>query len=52
MIYCWIPSYIGISGNENMDQKTKESLNLHLTNFPIQFSNFKRLINRYILNNW
>ena len=26
--------------------------NLHPTNFPIQFSNFKPFINRYILNNW
>ena len=35
-----------------MDLKAKESLNLHPTHFPIQFSNFKSFINRYILNNW
>ena len=55
IIYCWIPSHIGIQivpGNENVDLKAKESLHLHPTNFPLQFSNFKPFINRYILNNW
>ena len=33
-VYCWIPSHIGIAGNESVDQKAKDSLNLHPTNFP------------------
>ena len=32
-VYCWIPSHIGIAGNENVDQKAKDSLNLHPSNF-------------------
>ena len=35
IVYCWIPSHIGIAGNESVDQKAKDSLNLHPTNFSI-----------------
>ena len=52
IVYCWIPSHIGIAGNENVDQKAKDSLNLHPTNFSIPYANFKSFINRYILNKW
>ena len=52
IIYCLIPCHIGIPCNVNVDPKAKESLNLHTRNFSIQVSNFKRYINRYILNNW
>ena len=41
IIYCWIPSHIGIAGNENVDQKAKDSLNLHPTNFLLPYLNFK-----------
>ena len=50
IVYCWIPSHIGIAGNESVDQK--DSLNLHPTNFSIPYANFKSFINRYILNKW
>ena len=33
IIYCWIPSHTGIVGNENVDQKAKDALNVHPTNF-------------------
>ena len=35
MVYCWIHSHIGIACNESVDQKAKDSLNLHPTNFPL-----------------
>ena len=40
IIYCCIPSHIGIVGNENVDHKAKDSLNVTLQTFcyPIQFS--------------
>ena len=53
IVYCWIPSHIGIAGNENVDlEKAKDSLNLHPTNFPLPYSNFKLFINRFIVNKW
>ena len=35
-----------------MDQKAKDSLNLHPTNFPLPYSNFKPFITRHIVNKW
>ena len=52
IIYCWIPCHIGIVGNEYVDQKAKDSLNVHPTNFLLPYSIFKPFINRYIVNKW
>ena len=51
-MYCWVHSHVGIYGNEQVDKKAKESLNLEQTNFKIPFVNFKPFINEYILNEW
>ena len=47
-IYCWIPSHIGIYGNEKVDKNAKESLNLEVTGFKIPFNNCKPFINKYV----
>ena len=52
VIYCWIPSHIGIYGNEKVDKSAKESLNLEVTDFKIPFNNFKPLINKYVCDKW
>ena len=52
IVYCWIPSHIGIRNNERVDKKAKESLNLEETVFKIPFNNFKPFINRYIFDKW
>ena len=52
IVYCWIPSHIGIRNNERVDKKAKESLNLEQTVFKIPFNNFKPFIKRYISDKW
>ena len=52
IVLCWIPSHIGIQGNETVDKQAKTSLSLEPTSFKIPFSNFKPSINKYILEEW
>ena len=52
IVLCWIPSHIGIQGNETVDKQAKTSLSLEPTSFKIPFSNFKPSINKYILKEW
>ena len=40
IVLCWIPSHIGILGNEMVDQQAKPSLSLEPTSFKIPFSIF------------
>ena len=47
IVLCWIPSHIGIQGNEMVDKQAKTSLSLEPSFFKISFSNFKPSINKY-----
>ena len=52
IVLCWIPSHIGIQGNDTVDKQAKTSLTLEPTSFKIPFSNFKPSINKCILEEW
>ena len=52
IVLCWIPSHIGIQGNEMVDKQANTSLSLEPTSFKISFSNFKPSINTNILEEW
>ena len=50
IMFCWLPSHVGIKGNEAADVKAKASLDLEISNFKLPCTDFKPLINRYILS--
>ena len=49
ILFCWLPTHVGINGNEAADVKAKASLDLESLNFKLPCTDFKPFINRYIL---
>ena len=50
--FCWIPSHIGIRGNEYADAAAKAALNLPLSNIKIPYSDFKQRVNSHFKDKW
>ena len=51
IIYCWVPSHIGIYGNEKVDKNAKESLNLEETILKFLMSILNLLLTSTSLTN-
>ena len=51
VIYCWIPSHIGIYGNEKVDKSDKESLNLEVTDFKSLLTILNLLLTNTFMTN-
>ena len=41
ILFCWLPSHVGIKGNEAADVKAKASLDLEISNFKLPCTDFK-----------
>jgi ribonuclease HI len=53
IIFCWIPSHVGIRGNEMADMAAKDALTSQIDqNIRIPYSDLKNKISINILSNW
>ena len=48
VLFCWVPSHVGIRGHELADAAAKAALNERLTIMTLPYSDFKPLVKRFI----
>ena len=52
IVFCWVPSHIGIKDNEKADSAAKSALELPRAKVGVPYNDFKHCINQYIFSTW
>ena len=52
IVFCWLPSHVGIEGKEKADIAAKSALTLNISGLKIPFTDFKPCINTFRHNKW
>ncbi len=52
VIFCWIPSHVGIDGNERVDAAAKAALAKEITYMKLPYTDVRQYIGKYVMGLW